>query len=332
MNALKLGPSGPDCSILGLGCMGMSDLYGPADRAESIATIHMALEAGITLFDTADFYGMGDNELLLREALAGRRERALLSVKFGAMRDPEGRWIGQDCRPAAVKNFAAYSLKRLGTDHIDIYRPARIDPAVPVEDTVDAIARLVKSGQVRHIGLSEVSAETLRRAHKVHPIADVQIEYSLVSRGIEEQLLPACRELGVAITAYGVLSRGLISGHWSTDRGLSANDFRSFIPRFSGANLEKNLALVETLRAVAAGLGATPAQVAIAWVLERGPGIVPLIGARSRERLRESLGAVNVKLTGADRAALEATFHSHAASGTRYPAQAMAHLDSERRS
>ncbi|MDL2357772.1 MAG: aldo/keto reductase [Pseudomonadota bacterium] len=330
MNTTQLGSTGPRVAQLGLGCMGMSDLYGPADRGESIATIHAALEAGITLLDTGDFYGMGHNELLLRDALAGRaRDQAIISVKFGALRAPDGAFVGYDARPQAVKNFVTYSLRRLGVDYIDIYRPARLDPAVPIEETVGAIGELVKAGYVRHIGLSEVSAATLRRAHAVHPISDLQIEYSMISRGIEEQILPAARALGVGITAYGVLSRGLISGHWSARREGEA-DFRGQrSPRFQGANLAANLALVERVRAIADALGASVAQVAIAWVLAQGADIVPLIGARRRERLTEALGALDVVLTPADLAQLAAAMPAEAVAGTRYDAQQMAHLDSE---
>jgi aryl-alcohol dehydrogenase-like predicted oxidoreductase len=330
MDTRTLGTQGPRSSALGLGCMGMSDMYGPADEAESIATIHAALEAGINLLDTGDFYGMGANELLLREALRGRkRDSVIVSVKFGVLRDPAGGWAGGDCRPAAVKNFLAYSLRRLGIDHVDIYRPARLDPAVPIEDTVGAIADMIKAGHVRHIGLSEVGAETLRRAHAVHPVADLQIEYSLVSRGIEDQILPTCRELGIAVTAYGVLARGLISGHWTRERSMPKGDFRAHQPRFSGENLDRNLALVEPLRAVAEAKGATVAQVAIAWVLSRGADIVPLIGARRRDRLNEALGALSLELTADDLARIERAVPAGAAAGDRYPAQAMAHLDSE---
>ena len=265
-----LGSDDFNVSALGLGCMGMSALYGSADEEESIATIHAAIDAGVTLLDTGDFYGMGANEMLIRRALRdGDRERVQLSVKFGALRDPAGGFVGVDTRPAAVKNFVAYSLQRLGTDHVDIYRPARLDPAVPIEETVGAIAELVEAGHVRQIGLSEIGADTLRRAHGVHPIADLQIEYSLISRGIENEILPR-RELGVGVTAYGVLSRGLISGHWSRDRSTTAGDFRSHLPRFSGDNLSRNLELVEQLRQVAEARNATVAQVAIAWVLSRG--------------------------------------------------------------
>jgi aryl-alcohol dehydrogenase-like predicted oxidoreductase len=324
-----LGLHGPAVSAIGLGCMGMSDLYGPSDRAESIATIHAALDAGVTLLDTGDFYGMGHNEMLIAEALRGRaRDKVLLSVKFGAQRDPAGSWIGFDGRPSAVKTALAYSLKRLGVDYIDIYRPARVDPNVPIEDTVGAIADMVKAGYVRHIGLSEAGAETVRRAVAVHPIADLQIEYSLISRGIEEAILPACRALGVGITAYGVLSRGLISGHWSKERQVA--DFRGSSPRFQGENLDRNLALVDAIRAIAEAKGVSVAQIAIAWALARGPDIVPVIGARRRDRLAESLGALDVTLTSADLAALEAAVPKDAAAGSRYDEGQMAHLDSER--
>ena len=330
MERHRLGRDGPTVSALGLGCMGMSDLYGPADRGESIATIHAALDAGITLIDTGDFYGSGHNEMLIAEALASRRrDDVAISVKFGAMRDPARGWIGVDARPAAVRNFLAYTLQRLRVDHVDIYRPARLDPAVPVEDTIGAIADMVKAGHVRHIGLSEVGADTLRRACAVHPIADVQIEYSLVSRGIEDTVLPVARELGVGVTAYGVLSRGLISGHWSAARA-GERDFRGALPRFQGENLARNLALVESLRAVAERLSASVAQVAIAWVASRGPDIVPLIGARRRERLAEALGALDLKLPEADLAALEDAVPKGAAAGERYPVAQIAILDSER--
>jgi pyridoxine 4-dehydrogenase len=251
-------------------------------------------------------------------------------VKFGALRDPAGGWIGFDGRPAAVKSSLAYSLTRLGTDHVDIYRPGRLDPAVPIEETVGAVAEMVEAGYVRHIGLSEVGAETIRRAAAVHPIADVQIEYSLMSRGIEEEILPACRELGIGVTAYGVLSRGLLSGHWSRERALGGGDFRAHAPRFQGENLERNLVLVERLREAAEARGATPAQAAIAWALTRGDDIVPLVGARTRERLAEALGALELQLAGDDLARLEDAVPDGAAAGPRYPEPLMAELDSER--
>ena len=331
MNARRLGATGPEVSVLGLGCMGMSDLYGPSDRDECIATIHAALDAGITLLDTGDFYGMGDNEMLIRDALRGRpRDAVAISVKFGALRDPASGWIGIDGRPGSVRNFLAYTLRRLGTDHVDVYRPTRVDPSVPIEETVGAIADMVAAGYVRHIGLSEAGADTIRRAAAVHPISDLQIEYSLISRGIEEKILPVCRELGVGITAYGVLSRGLLSGHWSADRDIGGGDFRGFSPRFQGANLEHNLALVETLRGVAEERGASVAQVAIAWVASRGDDIVPLVGARRRDRLAEALGALDLDLGPADLARIEDAVPAGAAAGERYPGAQMAHLDSER--
>jgi aryl-alcohol dehydrogenase-like predicted oxidoreductase len=330
MQYRSLGATGPRVSALGLGCMGMSGMYGPSDRAESIATIHAAFEAGVTLLDTGDFYGMGHNELLISEALRGRdRSQAILSVKFGALRDPAGGWSGYDARPAAIKNFLAYTLQRLGVDHIDLYRPARLDPAVPIEDTVGAIADLVQAGYVRHIGLSEMGADTIRRAAAVHPICDMQIEYSLISRGIEDEILPACRALGIGITAYGVLSRGLISGHWRKGE-TSAGDFRAYSPRFSEGNVEQNLALVDALRAIAAQRGVSVAQIAIAWVAAQGDDVVPLIGARRRDRLAESLGALEVTLGAEDLQAIERAVPRNAAAGERYPTAAMAHLDSER--
>ncbi|MFF8590436.1 aldo/keto reductase [Streptomyces sp. NPDC015220] len=333
MDIRHLGATGPQVSALGLGCMGMSALYDDVDRSESVATIHAALEAGVTLLDTGDFYAMGHNEMLIGEALraapAARREQALVSVKFGALRDPDGDWSGFDGRPAAVRNFAAYSLQRLGVDHIDVYRIARVDPDVPIEETVGAIAELVEKGHVRHIGLSEVGADTIRRAAATAPIADLQIEYSLISRGIEDRILPTTRELGIGITAYGVLSRGLISGHFTRDRRLAADDFRAHSPRFQGDNLQHNLDLVDALRKVADGKGVTVAQTAIAWVLSRGEDIVPLIGARTRERLTEALGALDVTLDEADLAAIEEAVPAHAAAGERYPRAQMAHLDSE---
>ena len=331
MNERRLGTNGPTVSALGLGCMGMSGMYGPADRAESIATIHAALAAGIDLLDTGDFYGMGHNELLIAEALRGRpREDYLLSVKFGAQRGPDGAWLGYDASPPAVKTALAHSLTRLGVDYIDIYRPARLDPDVPIEETIGAISELVQAGYVRYIGLSEVGPDTIRRAVATHPICDLQIEYSLISRGIEAEILPACREQGVAITAYGVLSRGLISGHFSAERELAPTDFRSRAPRFSDENRARNLALVEGLRAVAEAKAATVAQVAIAWVMARGEDIVALVGARTRERLEEALGAEQLELDAGDLAALERAIPPDAAVGDRYAAPQMAALDSER--
>ncbi|ANL47745.1 aldo/keto reductase protein [Rhizobium phaseoli] len=330
MQTYRLGKTGPEVSAVGLGCMGMSGMYGPSDRGESIATIHAALDAGVNLLDTGDFYGMGHNEMLIGEALRGRRrENAIISVKFGALRDPAGGWGGIDARPVAVKNFLAYSLQRLGVDYIDIYRPARLDPNVPIEDTVGAIADLVKSGYVRHIGLSEVGAETIRRAATVAPIVDLQIEYSLISRGIEEKILPATRELGISITAYGVLSRGLISGHWQKGQA-AAGDFRAYSPRFQDGNIEQNLALVEKLREIAEAKSVSVAQIAIAWVAAKGKDIVPIIGARRRDRLTEALGSRAVDLSAEDFEAIERAVPKGAAAGGRYPEQMLQHMDSEK--
>ncbi|QNQ08098.1 aldo/keto reductase [Sphingomonas alpina] len=330
MEQRNLGRNGPATSAIGLGCMGMSGMYGPSDRAESIATIHAALDAGVTLLDTGDFYGMGHNEMLIGEAVKGlSRDSYQLSVKFGAMRDAAGGWSKYDARPEAVKNFLAYSLQRLGTDYIDVYRPARLDPDVPIEETIGAIAEMVKAGYVRHIGLSEMGAETIRRAAAVHPICDLQIEYSLISRAPEEAIFPTTQELGIGVTAYGVLSRGLISGHWQKDASR-AGDFRAMSPRFQSGNVDANLALVDALQAVAAAKGATVAQIAIAWVAEQGRDIVPLVGARRRDRLSEALGALDVVLSGEDLAAIEHAVPKGAAAGDRYPTPLMAHLDSER--
>jgi len=325
----KLGAMGPQVSAIGLGCMGMSDFYGPADRTESIATIHAALERGVTLMDTGDFYGMGHNELLLREALATHpRDQVVISVKFGALRDPVGAWLGYDSRPAAVRNFLTYTLRRLGVDYIDIYRPARLDPAVPIEETAGTIADLIKAGYIRHMGLSEVGVDTLRRAHAVTPICDLQMEYSLASRGIEAAILPACRELGIGVTAYGVLARGLISGHWRRERNIEKT-FWSVSPRFQGDNLDHNLALVEQLRAVAATVGASVAQVAIAWVRSRGADIVPLVGARRVVQLQESLAAMDLTLLPLQCAEIEAALPASAVAGGRYAAAQLTHMDSE---
>jgi aryl-alcohol dehydrogenase-like predicted oxidoreductase len=327
-----LGTGGPSVFPVALGCMGMGagSWYGASDEAESIATIHAALERGVNVIDTGDFYGTGKNELLVGKALLGRRDRALLSVKFGALRGPDGALLGYDASPAATKNALAHSLSRLGVDHIDIYRPARLDPKVPIEDTVGAIADMVRAGYVRYIGLSEVGAETIRRAAKVHPICDLQVEYSLVSRGVEGSIIPALRELGIAMTAYGVLSRGLLTG----SRPSGANDYRAHMPRFSGVNAEKNRPLAEALARLAADKGVSPARLAVAWVRAKGAAqdvtIVPTMGARTRAHLADALSALDVSLDAAEVAALEAAVPASQVAGTRYPGPAMATLDSER--
>jgi aryl-alcohol dehydrogenase-like predicted oxidoreductase len=330
METVKLGRTGPAVGALGLGCMGMSPgIYGPSDEAEGIATIRAALDAGVTLIDTGDFYGMGHNEMLIRRALEGvPRDRVVISVKFGGLRDPAGAFTGVDGRPQAVKNFLAYSLRRLGTDYIDIYRLTRLDPAVPIEDTIGALADMIRAGYVRHAGLSEVGAETIRRAHAVHPIADLQIEYSLMSRGIEQKILPTTRELGIGITAYGVLSRGLLSGRLPA--AGTKGDIRVVrMPRFQQGNVQQNLRLVEALQQIGLEKGATSAQLAVAWVRSRGDDILPVIGARRREQLKESLGALDLRLDAADLARIDAVVSPDLIAGTRYDAPQMAHLDSE---
>lgn len=321
----RVGNKGPEVFPLALGCMGMSGMYGQSDDRESIATIHAAMDRGVNLIDTGDFYGMGHNEMLIGRAIEDRRDRVLLSVKFGAMRDPRGGWSGYDARPAAVKNFVAYSLQRLGVDYIDVYRPARLDPRVPIEETIGAIADLIKQGYVRQIGLSEVGAETIKRAQAVHPIADLQIEYALVTRKLEEQILPVTRELGMSITAYGVLSRGLLAG---TVPGKG--DFRAFLPRFKGANGEQNRKFVEALAAFAQQLGTTQTRVAIAWVLAQGTDLLPTIGARTRAQLDEALGAVELNLSQEQLHQLELLAADAPIAGTRYDEGQMKALDSEK--
>ncbi len=326
MQRRKLGSTGPEVFPIALGCMGMSGMYGATDDTESLATIHAAIEAGVNLLDTGDFYGMGQNEMLLGRALRLLREKVVLSVKFGAQRAPNGAWLGFDARPVAVKTALAYSLKRLGVEYIDIYRPSRLDPTVPIEETIGAIAEMVKAGYVRHIGLSEVGPETIRRAAVVHPIVDLQIEYALVSRRPEAKIFPVLAELGIGATTYGALSRGLLSGC----QPAPAGDFRAYLPRFTGANLENNLRLVAKLKEIAAGKGITPVQLAVAWVLAKGSFIVPVVGARTRAQLAESLGALQVKLTAEEVATLEAAVPADAVAGTRYDAAQMRVLDSEK--
>jgi aryl-alcohol dehydrogenase-like predicted oxidoreductase len=323
-----LGRGGPVVSRAGLGLMGMSGIYGAADDAESVATIRAALDAGITLLDTGDFYGMGHNELLLARVLREvPRDSVFVQVKFGGMRDPRGMFIGQDTRPAAVKNFLSYSLTRLGTDYIDVYQPARLDPGVPIEDTAGAIGEMIDAGYVRHLGLSEVGAETIRRAHAVRPVAELQIEYSLMSRAIEAEILPTVRELGISVTAYGILSRGLLSR--DTAR-LADGDLRARFPRFQPGNLERNLTLLDTLEAIGQERGLTAAQLAIAWVAAQGEDIIPLIGTKRRSRLAEALAALDVTLSADELAAIEAAVPADQVAGDRYDAAAMHTLDSER--
>lgn len=328
----RLGAQGPAVCPLALGCAAMSPGYGgTTDEAESLATIHAAIDAGAgarrVLIDTANFYGQGHNELLIAKAIRERREEVVLSVKAGALRGPDGAFLGIDNRPAAIRNFIGYSLTRLGVDVIDLYRPARLDPQVPIEDTVGAIAELVDQGYVRHIGLSEMGAETVRRAHAVHPIADLQIEYSLMSRGPEDAILPVLDELGIGVTAYGVLCHGLLSD--SARPADAAGGARAHLPRFRPNNFERNRALVAAVTDIAREKGVTTAQLAIAWVLARGPRIVPVIGARRRGQLDEALGALAITLDAADRARIEQAMPAEAVAGSRYAEPLMRMLDSE---
>lgn len=322
----SLGVTGPHVFPIALGCMGMSGMYGAADENESIATIHAAIDRGVNLLDTGDFYGSGHNEMLIGRALDGRRDKVLLSVKFGALRTPDGGWSGTDNRPAAVKNFLSYTLTRLRTDHIDIYRPARLDPAVPIEETVGAIADLIRAGWVRYAGLSEVGVDTIRRANAVHPISDLQIEYSLVSRNPEDAIFPALSELGIGVTAYGVLSRGLLSG----SRPTSPGDFRARLPRFQGQNLERNQKLIDTLQSLARKRQATPSQLAVAWVLAQKPYIVPVMGARTRSQLDDCLASLRLSLSPDELARIAAAIPASEIAGTRYDEHQMRMLDSER--
>ncbi len=329
MESIPLGRGGPLVSRVGLGLMGMSGIYGPADENESVATIRAALDAGVTLLDTGDFYGMGHNEMLLRDALRGvARDRVFICVKFGGQRDPGGAFIGHDASPNMVKNSLAYSLQRLGTDYVDLYQPARLDPKVPIEDTVGAIAEMIEAGYVRYLGLSEMGAATIRRAHAVHPVSALQIEYSLMSRGIEADILPTVRDLGIAVTAYGVLSRGLLSAAGA--REIGPDDPRARFPRFRDGNLRRNLDLLAGLEKIAQDHGATTAQLAIAWVLSRGTDIVPLVGTKRRDRLAEALGALDLRLDPAELAALEAAVPAAQVAGDRYDPGQMASLDSEK--
>ncbi|WP_159849836.1 aldo/keto reductase [Nocardia sp. CY41] len=330
IDQVRLGATGPTVSRIGLGAMSMSGAYGATDDAESTATIHAAVDSGVNLIDTGDFYGAGHNEMLIGKAIAERpREDVVLSVKFGALRGPDGAFVGVDNRPAALRNFLTYSLQRLGVDHIDIYRPARLDPNVPIEDTIGAIGELIEAGYVRHVGLSEVGPETIRRAAAVHPIVDLQIEYSLISRSIEERILPVCRELGIGVTAYGVLSRGLLSDAIQPGATFAASDFRAHSPRFQGENLDRNLELVRALNAIAARKDASVAQLAIAWALTRGDDIVPLIGTRRRERWAEAVRALNLSLTEDELSTIESAVPADRVAGERYATAQMAMLDSE---
>jgi len=332
METRSLGKNGPAVSMIGLGCMGMSGLYGQAREDQSIRTIHAALDAGINLLDTGDFYGMGHNEMLLEKALRGRRrDRFFLSVKFGGLRSPSGAFLGIDARPVAVKNFLAYTLRRLGTDYVDLYQPARIDPAVPIEDTVGAIAEMIQAGHVRYIGLSEAGSETIRRACSVHPVAALQIEYGLVSRGVEPDILPTLRQLGMSLVAYGVFSRGLLTGRFPGREGPSPGDIRAHFPRFQGENLERNRQLISRLEEVARATGLSVAQLAVAWVLSKGTDIIPLIGTKRPEQLAEAIEALPRTLSPQEIRSIEQAVPEGSVAGDRYGPEQMRALDSERR-
>lgn len=329
MENRKLGRLGPVLFPIGLGCMAMSGIYGPSDEVESIATIHAAIDRGVNLIDTGDFYGMGHNEMLVAKALEGKnRERLFIQVKFGALRDPAGNWIGFDGSPAGVKTSLSYTLERLNTDYIDLYQPARLDPNVPIEETVGAIAEMIQAGYVRYVGLSEVGPETIARANAAHPVTALQIEYSLMSRSIEKAILPVVRELGIGVTAYGVLSRGLLAGRSS--KGMSNSDYRTHLPRWSGENEKRNLAMAQRLSEIAREKNATSSQLAMAWVLARGNDIIPLAGSRTRAQLEDLLGALNISLSADDLTRIEAAVPAEAVAGSRYGEPQMAMLDSER--
>jgi len=323
MNTVKLGHSELRVSRLGLGCMGMSDFYGARDEAESIATLHRALDLGVNFLDTADMYGVGKNERLLKKALvdAGRRNEIVLATKFAIRRDPaSGQILGVSGKPDYVREACDRSLERLGVDHIDLYYQHRVDPETPIEDTVAAMAGLVAAGKVRYLGLSEASAETIRRAHAVHPISAVQTEYSLWTRDVEAGVLPTCRELGISLVAYSPLGRGFLTGTIRSTDDLAEDDWRRQNPRFTGTHLEANLALVEEVEAVAGRVGATPAQVALAWLLSRGEEVVPIPGTKRRQYLEDNVAAVAVRLSAED---LKQLSGLGKATGQRYPEAAM---------
>lgn len=327
MDHRSLGRSGLSVSAIGLGCMGMSEFYGPSDDEQSLATLAAALDLGINFFDTADMYGVGHNERLLGRFLKGRRDQVILATKFGNVRGPNGERLGVSGTPDYVRSACDASLERLGIDTIDLYYQHRVDPKTPIEETVGAMKGLVEAGKVRFLGLSECSVATLRKAHAVHPISAVQIEYSLWSREPEEDMLAACRELGVAFVAYSPLGRSFLTGAVTSPDTLAADDFRRANPRFSGDALKANLTLVEALQDFAAAKGATSAQIALAWILNKQDNVIPIPGTRRRKYLEENVAATRIRLSPEEVATLDALFAPEAVAGTRYPEAAMAMLN-----
>ncbi len=323
MHSRELGKNGPSVSAVGLGCMGMSEFYGPSDEARSIDTLHHALDLGVTFWDTADIYGRGHNEELVGRALKGRRDQVFLATKFGVLRGEDGSFIGVDGSAGYVRQACDASLRRLGVETIDLYYQHRVDPQVPIEETVGAMAELVRAGKVRHLGLSEAAAETLRRASAVHPIAALQTEYSLWTRDLEDEILPACRHLGIGLVAYSPLGRGFLTGAIKSVDDLAANDWRRLNPRFEGESFEKNRGIAERIREIAEEKGCTPAQLALAWILAQGKDVVPIPGTRSRERLSENAGAA-IALSADDRARIENALPRDLVVGARYPESSMA--------
>lgn len=323
METRYLGKNGPVVSCMGLGCMGMSEFYGPPDDRESISTIHRALDLGINFLDTADMYGVGKNEVLVGEAIRGKRDQVFLATKFGNMRGPKGEFLGISGNPEYVRSACEASMKRLKTDFIDLYYQHRVDPNTPIEDTVGAMAQLVQEGKVRYLGLSEASVQTIRRAMKVHPIAALQTEYSLWTRDPEPEILPACLDLGIAFVAYSPLGRGFLASRFQNENDFEEGDYRKSSPRFLKGNLEKNLKLLESIESLARGKKCTPAQVALAWVLARGKEIIPIPGTKRRKYLEENAKSADIKISDEEIEQLNSVFIPDAVAGTRYPDSGM---------